>query len=212
MPDLSDLSPDYRAALRIMPTAELEAELECTATRVAELELRLMPDPIVAEAQALFGGHLLYQDDPLTLTCYLNDSEQRASILHQELTRRQSLRRPLSGPLYDRQTITEIKDRIDLPEFIASMHAGTQLKRSGGHMVGLCPYHAENTGSLHVWADHYHCFGCGEHGDVIDWLLKMQCSSWKEAVEYAARYAGVVLSAPTDTSTTHSLWEAGYTR
>jgi len=212
MPGLADLSPEQRAAYRIIPTAELQAELEYTATRIAELELRLSPDPIVDDAITLFGGHLEYEDDPLTLTCYLNDSEHQATLLHEELERRLALRRPLTGPLYDRQTIMEIKDRIDLPEFIASMHAGTQLKRSGGHMVGLCPYHAENTGSLHVWADHYHCFGCGEHGDVIDWLFKMQCGSWKEAVEYAARYTGVTLTEPVSPGGTRSLWEAGYDR
>jgi DNA polymerase I-like protein with 3'-5' exonuclease and polymerase domains len=44
-----------------------------------------------------------------------------------------------------------------------------------------CPFHDERTPSLHVYADHYHCFGCGAHGDHIDWLMAVKGLDRKEA-------------------------------
>jgi len=34
-----------------------------------------------------------------------------------------------------------------------------------------CPFHDDSTPSLHIYTDHFHCFGCGAHGDAIDWLM-----------------------------------------
>jgi hypothetical protein len=45
-----------------------------------------------------------------------------------------------------------------------------QLDRDGRKFVGLCPFHQEKTASLTVYQDHFHCFGCGKHGDVFDWF------------------------------------------
>jgi CHC2 zinc finger/Toprim-like len=53
---------------------------------------------------------------------------------------------------------------------------GIELKRSGsaGTLVGLCPLHAERTPSFHVYPDeHFNCFGCGAHGDVIALCSKL---------------------------------------
>jgi DNA primase len=55
------------------------------------------------------------------------------------------------------------------------------LQRAGRHMVGLCPFHAEKTPSLHVYPDHFHCFGCGAHGDAIDFLTRFG-RGFREAV------------------------------
>jgi hypothetical protein len=176
---LDELPSDQRAELRVIPIRDLEAELEWRATSIASLEQRLdhaaEPDEL-----ALWGLGL----------------ERQCELLKAEILRRLALGRPLTGPRYSRQWIMELKARIDLPEFIVGMHDGTRLKRSGNHCVGLCPFHVENTGSFHVWNDHYWCFSCHEHGDVFDWLLKKACSSWVEAVEYVARYLGVPLPDP----------------
>jgi CHC2 zinc finger/Toprim domain len=37
-----------------------------------------------------------------------------------------------------------------------------------------CPFHEDSTPSLHVYADHFHCFGCGAHGDAVDWLMTVE--------------------------------------
>ena len=46
------------------------------------------------------------------------------------------------------------------------------LQRSGRQWTGLCPFHAETTPSFVVFGDHYHCFGCGAHGDEAEWLRR----------------------------------------
>ena len=59
-----------------------------------------------------------------------------------------------------------------------------RLKREGNLLVGLCPFHGEKTPSFTVYIDHYHCFGCGAHGDVFDWLMQMHRMTFAEAVAY----------------------------
>lgn len=49
-----------------------------------------------------------------------------------------------------------------------------RLQRQGRNHRGLCPFHAEGTPSFYVFGEHYHCFGCGEHGDVFDFLSKVE--------------------------------------
>lgn len=58
------------------------------------------------------------------------------------------------------------------------------LRREGKHHAALCPFHRDRTPSLTVYSDHYHCFGCGAHGDVIDWLTIQRGMSFREALAY----------------------------
>jgi CHC2 zinc finger/Toprim domain len=60
------------------------------------------------------------------------------------------------------------------------------LKRNGQHLAGLCPFHAERTPSFYVYEDHFHCFGCGAHGDVITWLRATRHLAFPEAVRRLA--------------------------
>jgi CHC2-type zinc finger protein/Toprim domain-containing protein len=60
------------------------------------------------------------------------------------------------------------------------------LKRDGRFYVALCPFHGEKTPSFHVYPDHFHCFGCGAHGDVIDWLIRARRMTFAEAVLHLA--------------------------
>lgn len=61
-----------------------------------------------------------------------------------------------------------------------------KFKRSGGRLFGICPFHSEKTGSFVVYTKNnsYHCFGCGESGDVIKFVQKMQNLSFVEAVKF----------------------------
>jgi putative DNA primase/helicase len=61
-----------------------------------------------------------------------------------------------------------------------------QLKRKGRLWTSPCPFHHERTPSFYVYPDtnKYHCFGCGEHGDVFDWLEKQRGFTLSEAIEY----------------------------
>jgi len=66
-----------------------------------------------------------------------------------------------------------------------------RLTRSGREQKGCCPFHGEKTPSFYVYDDHFHCFGCGEHGDVISFLMKSTGAGFMEAVETLAAEAGL---------------------
>ena len=60
-----------------------------------------------------------------------------------------------------------------------------QLRRSGANKVACCPFHADKTPSLVLYKDHtYHCFGCGAHGDVLDFVAGTQRTSISGAIRY----------------------------
>src|SRR4029453_6179755 len=71
-----------------------------------------------------------------------------------------------------------------------------ELKRAGtGSYMGLCPFHAEKTPSFHVHESRqfFHCFGCGEKGDVFTFVTKIEQRSFNEVLRDLARDAGVEL-------------------
>lgn len=74
-----------------------------------------------------------------------------------------------------RQQIDEAKSRFALSE-IVSKRGGVKLRRAGNEMVGLCPFHDENTPSFRVNDDKglFNCFGCGAGGDVIQFLERLE--------------------------------------
>jgi len=79
--------------------------------------------------------------------------------------------------------ITELKRHIDLLLVVES--AGVEMKKSGSHYVGLCPLHIEKTPSFFVFPDNrFKCFGCGEYGDVIDFVRKLHGLSFQEALKH----------------------------
>ena len=78
--------------------------------------------------------------------------------------------------------VDEVKARTDIADIIGERVA---LKTAGvGAMKGLCPFHDERSPSFNVrpQAGFYHCFGCGESGDVYSFLRKMDHLSFTEAV------------------------------
>ena len=94
--------------------------------------------------------------------------------------------------------LDELRARINLSEVIARR---VQLKKAGGRAEwsGLCPFHNERTPSFTVSDDKgfYHCFGCGENGSAIDFVMKTDGLSFPEAVERLALNAGMEI--PRDT-------------
>ncbi|MEV8266442.1 DNA primase [Microbacterium sp. NPDC076911] len=89
--------------------------------------------------------------------------------------------------------VDEVKARTDISEVIGERVA---LKSAGvGAMKGLCPFHDERSPSFNVrpQAGFYHCFGCGESGDVYSFLRKMDHLSFTEAVERLAGRIGLTL-------------------
>ena len=73
----------------------------------------------------------------------------------------------------------------------------TRLLRNGRQWKGCCPFHNEKTPSFYVYDDHFHCFGCGAHGDAITFLMRSEGAAFPEAVERLAAEAGMEVPKPT---------------
>jgi len=79
--------------------------------------------------------------------------------------------------------ISELKKNIDLVGVVRG--AGIELMQTGSKHRGLCPFHGEKTPSFFVFQDnHFKCFGCGEHGDVIDFAQKLYGLSFPDALKH----------------------------
>ncbi|WP_425546424.1 DNA primase [Amycolatopsis minnesotensis] len=89
--------------------------------------------------------------------------------------------------------IAEVRNRNRIDEVIGDYVA---LRRGGGALKGLCPFHDEKTPSFNVRPTHgtFHCFGCGEGGDVIKFLMQIEKLSFVESVERLADRAGFRLT------------------
>jgi CHC2 zinc finger/Toprim domain len=61
----------------------------------------------------------------------------------------------------------------------------------------VCPFHSEKTPSLHIYADHFHCFGCGAHGDRVDWLMMVEGLSRDEAIRKLETQDAPIVARPT---------------
>jgi DNA primase len=85
-----------------------------------------------------------------------------------------------------RNDIDEVRSRLNIADVVSDY---VSLKGAGiGSMKGLCPFHDERSPSFHVrpQVGRYHCFGCGEDGDVFSFIQKMDHTSFQEAVERMA--------------------------
>src|SRR5690554_6241199 len=109
--------------------------------------------------------------------------------------------------LIRRSDIDEVRARVNIADIVGDY---VTLKGAGvGSLKGLCPFHDERSPSFHVrpGVGRYHCFGCGEDGDVFTFLQRMDHVSFQEAVERMAARAGIELhyedgaAAPSDHGT-----------
>ncbi|MGV9972586.1 DNA primase [Nocardia beijingensis] len=95
----------------------------------------------------------------------------------------------MAGRLPDRD-IAAIRERVRIEDVVGEYVA---LKRAGADsMKGLCPFHDEKSPSFHVRPNHglFHCFGCGEGGDVFAFLQKIEHVGFVESVEQLADRIG----------------------
>jgi DNA primase len=91
------------------------------------------------------------------------------------------------------EDIAAVRERSEIADVVGEY---LQLRPAGGgHLKGLCPFHDERTPSFNVTPgkELYHCFSCGEGGDVIKFVQKMESLSFGEAIERLAARAGVEL-------------------
>jgi DNA primase len=90
------------------------------------------------------------------------------------------------------EKVSEIRDRSSIVEVVSD---SVTLKKAGKNYRGLCPFHSEKTASFMVNEEKqiFHCFGCGEGGDVFTFLMKVGHFSFPQAVEELAKRFGVKL-------------------
>lgn len=83
-----------------------------------------------------------------------------------------------------------IKEKAQLYDIVSR---NVRLQKSGNGWLGLCPFHKEKTPSFRVDERGFHCFGCGEHGDVITFIQKTENISFREAIKHLANMYNVPL-------------------
>ncbi|WP_151081862.1 DNA primase [Nocardioides cynanchi] len=90
------------------------------------------------------------------------------------------------------EDIAEVREKAKLEEVVSDYV--TLRPAGGGSLKGLCPFHDEKSPSFNVRPDRgWHCFGCGEGGDVISFLMKIDGLAFGEVVERLADKYGVTL-------------------
>jgi DNA primase len=95
----------------------------------------------------------------------------------------------MGGRIQD-DAIRTIRERASLVEVASDVVA---LRRRGRSFLGLCPFHAEKTPSFTVSEERgfFHCFGCGEHGDVFSFVMKTEALAFPDAVRRVAERFGL---------------------
>src|SRR5437867_4524682 len=90
--------------------------------------------------------------------------------------------------------VEEVRRTADIVRYI-SEHV--PLRKAGASWKGLCPFHQEKTPSFNVRPEPplFHCFGCGEGGDVFKFVMLHERVAFPEAVETVARRFGVTVPA-----------------
>lgn len=95
--------------------------------------------------------------------------------------------------MFSREQIDQVRSAVDIVETIREYVPS--LKASGRSVKGLCPFHSERTPSFHVQPEKgiFKCFGCGESGDVIAFVSKLEQLSFSDSLRFLADRSGVRL-------------------
>lgn len=98
----------------------------------------------------------------------------------------------MTNRFFQEDIISEIRQRASILEVVSDY---VNLKKAGKNYKGLCPFHSEKTPSFMVNEEKqiFHCFGCGEGGDVFSFMMKIGQLTFPQAVEALAKRYGVKL-------------------
>ena len=93
---------------------------------------------------------------------------------------------------FTKESIVKLKESVDLVDLLSSF---ISLKKSGAAYKALCPFHDEKTPSftLQKGDTHYHCFGCGAHGDALSFLMQYERLDFNKALLFLSERYGVAL-------------------
>ncbi|MET8140925.1 DNA primase [Sphaerisporangium sp. NPDC005288] len=98
----------------------------------------------------------------------------------------------MAGRISD-EDIALVRERSSIADVVGEH---IQLRNAGGgNLKGLCPFHEEKSPSFNVTPSrgYWYCFGCGEGGDVITFVRKLELLSFADAIERLAQRAGIQL-------------------
>src|SRR5258706_10397184 len=93
----------------------------------------------------------------------------------------------------------KVKQQADIVRVVGEY---VQLKKAGQNLRGLCPFHSERTPSfnVHPTKQIYHCFGCGQGGDVFKFVMEMEKCAFPEAIRIVAEKCGIAIPRPKERS------------
>ena len=102
-------------------------------------------------------------------------------------------------PLYSQDIIEEVIAKNDIVDVVSSY---VRLNKKGRNFFGLCPFHSEKSPSFSVSPDRqiFKCFGCGQGGNVVHFVMKIENCSFIEALQILAEKAGIKLQSSSNIS------------
>jgi hypothetical protein len=164
-----------------------EIDVDRESAWIEESQIRALDD---ADLQALLTQtrrKLFMAVDDDTPAWLVSAMENREKVCQRELDWRIKAHRN-GGPAVKKDFSDRIA-KIKLSKSIAEVVAmsGVALRHSGYMSYkGLCPFHEEKTASFTCWQDTntWRCFGCGEHGDALDYVQQWQGIDLKAAMEF----------------------------
>lgn len=88
------------------------------------------------------------------------------------------------------QFAEELREKVDIVEYLSQY---LTIKKRGKNYVALCPFHPDKNPSLNISKEKglFHCFGCGEGGNIYNFVMKIENVSFERAVEIVAKWANV---------------------
>lgn len=97
-------------------------------------------------------------------------------------------------------------------DIVSLIQESVSLKRVGAHFVASCPFHQEKTPSFHVNAAKqcYHCFGCGVHGDAIQFLMSYRSLTFVDAISHLSERVGMTVPFSSEASSQKAVQQAMY--
>ena len=109
---------------------------------------------------------------------------------------------------YSDELIDKVREANDIVDVVS---ACVPLKKRGANFVGLCPFHAEKTGSFNVSPTRqiYKCFGCGKGGNVFNFVMEYENLTFPEAVKMLAGRVGIELPESPEDDSPEKRLEAG---
>jgi hypothetical protein len=161
----------------IVPLLQMHDALDCSVA-----------SPEQAERVAQLGREAVKLEVPIQVDLKFGKTWGDATNTWEELQRKAP--RPAAHPKRRNGGKVHLAaapaDPIQLPQTSVGETKMPQLSDLVGVPIRegkiCCPFHADSTPSLHLYDDHFHCFGCGAHGDHIDWLMMIEGMDRDEAV------------------------------